>query len=499
VVPGVRPVAVGTLGPVTGRRCIAPGVLVACALGWAAAPASAVVTAAVTADAHTSAQAATTNFGGATELRVGGGETAYLRFAVAGVKAPVKRAVLRLFVTSGTPSRVDVRTTGTAWSEFSINASNAPVPAGAPVAYAQSLASGRWAEIDVSSAVTGNGTYSFVLSGFGAAARIVSRERSYSERARLVLEPMTATQELDEYVSDVAGATARRYDAKSSAGVGLDALDVVQLPSGPARFLGLHHSYDQAADKFSVRAVTSEDLLTWTHARQWTQRSSQPTVAVLPGGAILVAYEQDVQDEFERTSLVFERYASATALLSGAAPTNVFAPPRTLSDYYEGTPSIRSVSLAPDLAHSTIVVDFHYFTGDFVDRQATATITNFASWSAQAAPALDAALAPFGVAGNIGDRDEVVFRGTPRTLLEGQLTQFDFGSWRLFGYDRSRQRATPLDMRTNQGSTSFGNATATPVTLASGQSVLFATAFLFSEGAAPGEAGQALWYRAYTP
>ena len=44
----------------------------------------------------------------------------------------------------------------------------------------------------------------------------------------------------------------------------------------------------------------------------------------------------------------------------------------------------------------------------------------------------------------------------------------------------ARQRATPLNMRTNQGSTSFGNVTATPVTLASGQAVLFATAFLFA-------------------
>jgi hypothetical protein len=218
---------------------------------------------------------------------------------------------------------------------------------------------------------------------------------------------------------------------------------------------------------------------------------------------VLVAYERDAPDPdpavVSRSSLVFERYASVAALLAGDPPTAAIAPPRTLSAYSEGTPSIRSVSLAPDLAHSTIAVDFHYFRDQVVDRQASGVLTDFTTWSSQTAPDVDAAFAPFGVSGNLGDRDDVVLRGVDRTLFEGQLTPRDFGSWRLFGYDRATATARPLRMRTGGGSRAFGNPTATALVAPSGRPAVFASAFLFSEGAAPGEAGQAVWYREYVP
>jgi hypothetical protein len=459
------------------------------------------VTSAVVADASTSALAQNRNAGSAAELRVGLLDNAYLRFSVAGLKQPVQRAVLRVYATDGALTKVSVRTVTHPWSEGTISYANAPKPAGNAFASVPRLQAGRWAEFDVTSAVQGNGAPSFVLTGSVVAGAVASREAAAHVRPQLVVTPMSPAQELDAYVTEVAGATARRYDAKSTDGAGLDGLDVVELPSGPRRYLGVHHTFE--AGQFTGRVVLSDDLLNWSPARRLSPRSSQPTVALLPDGGVLIAYERDAPDAdptvVSRSSLVFERYASVAALLAGDPPTDSVAPSRTLSSFSEGTPSIRSVSLAPDLAHSTIAVDFHYFRDQVVDRQATGVLTNFSSWSAQTAPDIDAAFAPFGVNGNLGDRDDVVLRGVSRSLFEGQLTARDFGAWRIFGFDRATKVAVPLALRTDGGSRAFGNPTATALLGPQGKPALFASAFVFAEGAAGGEAGQAIWYREYVP
>ena len=85
----------------------------------------------------------------------------YLRFDVSGVSGTVTRAVIRLYVTDGTDNAGAWYTVAPTWSETTLAWSNAPSIAGTPVASVGAAAVNTWIEIDVTSAVAGNGTVSF--------------------------------------------------------------------------------------------------------------------------------------------------------------------------------------------------------------------------------------------------------------------------------------------------------------------------------------------------
>jgi PKD repeat protein len=107
------------------------------------------------------------NYGADVALRVrstaGGSYNTYLRFDVASLAGPVLSARLRLFVTDGSDVGGIVSPTASSWSETGITWSNQPGPSGPQVASAGTVATGVWLEIDVTSAVTGPGVVSFVL------------------------------------------------------------------------------------------------------------------------------------------------------------------------------------------------------------------------------------------------------------------------------------------------------------------------------------------------
>ena len=103
--------------------------------------------------------------------------------------------------------------------------------------------------------------------------------------------------------------------------------------------------------------------------------------------------------------------------------------------------------------------------------------------------------AQFGIAGNIGDRDPFALDGHAFTLYEAQKTPGAWSSWHTYLYDPESDRLSELAVRTDGGSHAFGNPTATVVPGPSGGDVLVVTQFLFSEAAAPGEAGSLIYYR----
>src|SRR5207244_739086 len=79
-------------------------------------------------------------------------------------------------------------------------------------------------------------------------------------------------------------------------------------------------------------------------------------------------------------------------------------------------------------------------------------------------------------------------------LVEGQLVNGDFGSWRtfLFSWPTGAKR---LDVHTNGGSTAFANPTFSRVRAPTGGPAVAVTMFLPREGAAPGEAGELIYYK----
>jgi hypothetical protein len=295
-----------------------------------------------------------------------------------------------------------------------------------------------------------------------------------------------ARGELRGLIENVTQAT-RRYAATDSAGRTMDTAKILQ--DGTGGYLAVYHTYVGGVVRASV--ATSSDLLNWTFRRELGLEASQPHMVALPDGAFVVAWEQEPGNH-----LAFRYYASRAALLAGNASRS-FDAPRHLSGCAEGTPNIYSVTLSPDIDHSTIDVGGHYFWNCDRDRQMRGTLTNFNAWTVQAQPAYDNALLHWGVGGNIGDRDAVRFRGFTYSTIEGQFVKGDFGSWRSFVYDHQTGNADPLDIRTDGGSTAFANPTITDVRAPDGRSALVVSLFLPSEGARSGEAGQLIYYRPY--
>ena len=70
----------------------------------------------------------------------------------------------------------------------------------------------------------------------------------------------------------------------------------------------------------------------------------------------------------------------------------------------------------------------------------------------------------------------------------------DFGSWRVYLYDRAAGTAQRLSIVTHGGSRAFANPTATMLRDPAGRQAVMATLFVPMEGAAPGEAGSLLYH-----
>jgi PKD repeat protein len=128
-------------------------------------PSQSTVTIPVAADALVSAALPAKNYGTYDYLR---GLLAppeeyrpYVLFNVTGVTGTVSHAVLRLYVTDGTDNAGAWYTVAPTWAESTLTWANAPVIAGTPVATGGSIAANSWIEVDVTSAVTGNGPISF--------------------------------------------------------------------------------------------------------------------------------------------------------------------------------------------------------------------------------------------------------------------------------------------------------------------------------------------------
>ena len=97
----------------------------------------------------------------------------------------------------------------------------------------------------------------------------------------------------------------------------------------------------------------------------------------------------------------------------------------------------------------------------------------------------------------IGDRDGGSYDGDYNRLIEAQLAPGDFSSWRNFLY--AGGSATQLSIRTHGGSQAFANPTFTPLPLPNGEPGVVVTQFLPSSVAAPGEAGELIYYRPQDP
>ena len=75
---------------------------------------------------------------------------------------PPYRVKLRFYVTDTSDSGGSWYLVGNGWTETSVVWDTAPAPGATPVATVGAVTAGTWVEVDVTKAVTGNGTYSFM-------------------------------------------------------------------------------------------------------------------------------------------------------------------------------------------------------------------------------------------------------------------------------------------------------------------------------------------------
>jgi hypothetical protein len=85
-----------------------------------------------------------------------------VRFTLGGLTKAPTSVKLHLYVTDGSDRAGVWYLVSNAWTESTVVWNTAPALAGSPVATAGAVTTGTWVDIDVTSAVTGNGTYSFM-------------------------------------------------------------------------------------------------------------------------------------------------------------------------------------------------------------------------------------------------------------------------------------------------------------------------------------------------
>ncbi|HEX7171321.1 MAG TPA: DNRLRE domain-containing protein, partial [Candidatus Limnocylindria bacterium] len=133
------------------------------------------------ADTYVVENRATKNFGSTTQLIADGGSgirhEALLKFSVSGATGAVTSAKLRLWITNGTGNGPEVFLTEAGWAETVVTWNTRPAITSGVIADTGAIPQGAWYEIDVTSAITGDGTYAFVLSSISTdALKFASRE-----------------------------------------------------------------------------------------------------------------------------------------------------------------------------------------------------------------------------------------------------------------------------------------------------------------------------------
>ena len=120
------------------------------------------------------------NAGSDTTLRVRNGAVdgieyrTYITFTVSGLAGAPTSARLRLFVTDESPDGGSVFTVPATWSEATITWTTAPLISGQSVGHLSASTPGVWVEVDLTSTITGNGTYSFALTSASSNSAIYS-------------------------------------------------------------------------------------------------------------------------------------------------------------------------------------------------------------------------------------------------------------------------------------------------------------------------------------
>jgi chitodextrinase len=142
------------------------------------------------ADTYVNAGSPASNYGSSTSLRADGSPDvhSYLRFDVQGLGGKtIAQASLLIYLTSKANKGIDVETVAdNSWGELTVNYNNAPALGGI-VASSGSAKGGTWVQLDVTSYVTGEGTYSFGITTSSSTALSMASRETGANAPQLIL------------------------------------------------------------------------------------------------------------------------------------------------------------------------------------------------------------------------------------------------------------------------------------------------------------------------
>jgi hypothetical protein len=191
------------------------------------------------ADAHVASDTPAANFAAAARMSVDGSPVAqtFLRFQVSNLSGSVATARLRLFANNPTTDGPTLQRTSGAWTEAGVTWNNRPSLTGAVLGDLGVVNLDSWVEIDVKSAITGNGTYEFALSA-GSSDGSTYHSREAANPPQLVIT--TTTEPAPDPTPDPAptptGATVDVILAPASGVSGTQRVNFA-VPLAPGRLL----------------------------------------------------------------------------------------------------------------------------------------------------------------------------------------------------------------------------------------------------------------------
>jgi phosphatidylinositol-3-phosphatase len=142
------------------------------------------------ADAYVNAKHPSTNYGSTHKMKLNASPSmaGYLRFKVSGAAANPIRVQLMVFIKSASSQDLVFRSVDDhSWGEATINFLNAP-PMGDNLAVSPAGKSRTWVAFDVTSYVSGNGTFDFGITTTGAAIAKIAARESGAKAPRLVFD-----------------------------------------------------------------------------------------------------------------------------------------------------------------------------------------------------------------------------------------------------------------------------------------------------------------------
>ncbi len=269
------------------------------------------------ADTYVNASYPDTNYGSATVFRVLSSPDlhALQRFTVQGLAGyPVMHAHLLVYANTSSSAGISaLAVADNTWDENSVTYNTAP-QLGALLGSSTSFSSGSWVSIDVSSYITGEGTYSFGITTPGTTTLSFAAKESGANAAQLVVDlqqPTTPTgltaaaasaTEVDlswQPVTDVDGYTLYR-----------DGVPVATLPASSTSYkdatVSPSTTYSYTIDSFDVSGNT--------HSAQ-----SSPVSVTTPAMPSSLTFSVS-EDSYVNSTYPGTNYGSATAIRADASP-----------------------------------------------------------------------------------------------------------------------------------------------------------------------------------